>query len=103
MSQRTWTGKVKVSLGGKEIPGFTDAKVRKNSRPRHSQFWAVGLNFSYDIVSERPDCSNWGSIEGPFNTLGEAKWQIRQWIKSDRRELECELARCMALKMEDLR
>lgn len=48
------------------------------------QYWAVGLNFKYSIVVADPNMSEWGSVEGPFKTLMEAKLQVRKWIAGDR-------------------
>lgn len=65
-------------------------------------FWAVGLNFDYDILAfevigdddeqDQPRSKDWGSIEGPFNSVHRAKAQVRKWIKSDRVHLANELA-----------
>ncbi len=65
------------------------------------QYWAVGLNFDYNITSFKPDSMEWGSIEGPFGTLSEAKTQVREWIKSDRAHLANELFAINSLKVED--
>lgn len=62
------------------------------------RYWAVGLNFDYNIVSRKPCTEEWGSIQGPFDTLIGAKRQIRSWIASDRAHLSDELAQVMALR-----
>lgn len=54
------------------------------------KYWAVGLNFSYDIVTKEPDCVDWSSIEGPFSSLKAAKDQAIKWIASDREHLSNE-------------
>jgi hypothetical protein len=62
------------------------------------QYWAVGLNFDYDIVSKEPDESNYGSIEGPFTSLSQAKAQIREWIRFDRMHLTTTLRKVMSIR-----
>lgn len=61
------------------------------------QYWAVGLNFDYDILAHEPDCAEWGSIDGPFDTLLKAKRCVRDWIACDRAHLSAELADVMGL------
>ncbi len=59
------------------------------------RYWAVGLNFDYDIIAlkpgETPDSMEYGSIEGPFKDLNAARRQAREWIKSDRDHLSDQL------------
>lgn len=70
---------------------------------RVTSFWAVGLNFEYTVIcADEVDIRDWGSIEGPFRTLEEAKKQVREWIKFHRWHLTCELHEVNKLKVKDL-
>jgi hypothetical protein len=62
------------------------------------QYWATGDNFDYDIVIMQPHRALCGSIAGPFETLGEAKEQVRDWIKSDRDYLTHQLDKINAFR-----
>ncbi len=66
------------------------------------QYWAVGLNFNYGILAHEPDVTEYGSVEGPFDSLAEAKAQVRDWIRGDREELAGELRECMKLKAKEI-
>ncbi len=66
------------------------------------KYWATGLNFDYEVQllpdGSDPDDSEWGSIEGPFATLKEAREQVRDWIRNDRKHLEGQLFDVMTRK-----
>jgi hypothetical protein len=64
------------------------------------QYWAVGLNFDYDILIEEPNHCDYGSIDGPFATLLEAKLCVREWIRSDRYHLAIQLSEINSIKVK---
>lgn len=67
---------------------------------KRNHYWAVGLNFTYDIVTSKPRPDEWGSINGPFRRL--AKGQCRAWIANDRRHLGVELIKTQTITAREL-
>ena len=57
------------------------------------KFWAVGENHEYGILFEDElDSSQFGFIDGPFDSLAEAKKSLRQCSRADRNALAMNLA-----------
>lgn len=67
------------------------------------KYWAVGLNFDYTIISDEFAAQDYGSVEGPFRNLAEAKKQIREWVRNDRETLALTLREAMELKEGDIK
>jgi len=65
---------------------------------KKKQFWAAGLGSDYWIEETKPDTSDCGSLDGPFDTLAKAKAKIRVWVRSDRGHLSMSLWECMRYK-----
>lgn len=56
------------------------------ARPKpKKQYWALGKMLDYRIVDFKPNPETWTFHAGPFDTIDEARAEIKLWVE-DRRE-----------------